>query len=47
MHLIEGVELIVMLKDKIEEAKKTDQESVKKLQKLLDRLLKSNYASCL
>ncbi|WP_333804510.1 hypothetical protein [Sulfurospirillum sp.] len=41
MHFIEGVKLVVMLKDKIEEAKKTDQASVQKLQKLLDRLLKS------
>jgi len=45
MHLIEGVELIVMLKNKIEEAKKTDQSSVQKLQKLLDRLLKSPDAA--
>ncbi len=41
MHFIEGVELIVMLKSKIEEAKKTDQDSVRKLQKLLDKLLQS------
>jgi len=45
MHLIEGVKLVVMLKDKIEEAKKTDQESVQKLQKLLDKLLKSHDAA--
>jgi hypothetical protein len=41
MHFIEGVKLVVMLKDKIEEAKKTDQASVDKLQKLLDKLLKT------
>lgn len=41
MHFIEGVKLVVMLKDKIEEAKKTDQASVEKLQKLLDKLLKT------
>jgi len=41
MHFIEGVKLVVMLKDKIEEAKKTDQTSVPKLQKLLEKLLKS------
>ncbi|AOO65947.1 hypothetical protein [Sulfurospirillum halorespirans] len=45
MQFIEGVKLIVMLKDKIEEAKKTDQSSVQKLQKLLDRLLKSPDAA--
>ncbi|AHJ13685.1 hypothetical protein [Sulfurospirillum multivorans] len=45
MHLIEGVELIVMLKNKIEEAKKTDQASVQKLQKLLEKLLKSHDAA--
>jgi len=45
MHLIEGVKLIVMLKNKIEEAKKTDQESVQKLQKLLEKLLKSQDAA--
>ena len=47
MHLIEGVKLVVMLKNKIEEAKKTDQESVQKLQKLLDKLLKSQDAACI
>ncbi len=41
MHLIEGIELVVLLKDKIEEAKKSDQASVVKLQKLLDKLLKN------
>jgi len=45
MHLIEGVELIVMLKNKIEEAKKTDQASAQKLQKLLEKLLKSHDAA--
>ncbi len=45
MHFIEGVELIVMLKGKIEEAKKTDQVSAKKLQKLLEKLLKSQDAA--
>ncbi|WP_294876677.1 MULTISPECIES: hypothetical protein [unclassified Sulfurospirillum] len=45
MHLIEGVELVVMLKNKIEEAKKTDQASVQKLQKLLEKLLKSQDAA--
>lgn len=45
MHLIEGVELIVMLKNKIEEAKKTDQASAQKLQKLLEKLLKSEDAA--
>ena len=45
MHLIEGVELIVMLKNKIEEAKKTDQASAQKLQKLLEKLLKSQDAA--
>ncbi len=47
MHFIEGVKLVVMLKDKIEEAKKTDQESVAKLQKLLDKLLKSQDPLCI
>ena len=45
MHLIEGVKLVVMLKDKIEEAKKTDQASVQKLQQLLEKLLKSQDAA--
>jgi len=45
MQFIEGVKLIVMLKDKIEEAKKTDQSSVQKLQKLLEKLLKSHDAA--
>jgi len=45
MHLIEGVELVVMLKHKIEEAKKTDQKSAQKLQRLLDKLLKSQDAA--
>lgn len=45
MYFIEGVKLVVMLKDKIEEAKKTDQTSVPKLQKLLEKLLKSQDAA--
>lgn len=45
MHFIEGVKLIVMLKAKIEEAKKTDQTSALKLQKLLEKLLKSQDAA--
>lgn len=47
MHFIEGVKLVVMLKDKIEEAKKSDQENVQKLQKLLDKLLKSQDSLCI
>ena len=45
MYFIEGIRLVVMLKDKIEEAKKTDQASAQKLQKLLDKLLKSQDAA--
>lgn len=41
MEILDGVKLVVMLKDKIEEAKKSDQNSVDKLQKLLDKVLKS------
>lgn len=47
MHFIEGIKLVVMLKDKIEEAKKTDQANVQKLQKLLEKLLKSQDAVCI
>ncbi|ACZ12759.1 hypothetical protein [Sulfurospirillum deleyianum] len=47
MHFIEGVKLIVMLKDKIEEAKKTDQVAAQKLQNLLEKLLKSNDPLCI
>ncbi|AFL69109.1 hypothetical protein [Sulfurospirillum barnesii] len=47
MHLIEGVKLVVMLKDKIEEAKKTDQDSAQKLQKLLEKFLKSRDSLCI
>ena len=41
MHFIDGIRLVVMLKDKIEEAKKTDQASAQKLQKLLEKVLKT------
>lgn len=41
MEFLDGVKLVVMLKDKIEEAKKNDQNSVPKLQKLLERVLKT------
>ena len=47
MHLIEGVKLVVMLKDKIEEAKKTDEVAAQKLQKLLEKVLKSNDCTCI
>jgi hypothetical protein len=42
MEILDGVKLVVMLKDKIEEAKKTDKDSVAKLQKLLDKVLRTS-----
>lgn len=46
MEILDGVRLVVLLKDKIEEAKKNDQNSVAKLQKLLDKVLKSSDVAC-
>lgn len=45
MKILGKVEMIAMLKDKIAEAKSSGDQEVKKLQKLLEKLLKSNDMS--
>lgn len=45
MKILGKVETIAMLKDKIEEAKRSGDKEVKKLQKLLDKLTRGNDVS--
>ncbi|MGM0534277.1 MAG: hypothetical protein ACQERK_07280 [Campylobacterota bacterium] len=42
MRLMEKVDVVVQLKERIAEAKKTNKDLAKRLEKLLDQVLQSN-----